>query len=53
MASMAKDNWKLLGYWGKVEKENFLPVYICKVEWGERSLEVPLGVNRKERIKAL
>ena len=34
MASMAKDNWKLLGFGGKVEKETFLTVFTF-VKWNE------------------
>lgn len=51
---MAKGNWKLLGYWGKLEKETFLTVFTF-VKWNEEKghSKVPLGVYRKERIKAL
>lgn len=34
ISSMAKGNWKLLGYWGKVEKETFLTVFTF-VKWIE------------------
>ena len=34
MASMAKENWKLLGFGGKVEKETFLTVFTF-VKWNE------------------